>query len=188
MNPVASASLSTGRCTRRLILGLIVGTLLVPQMATAADSLAVLAYVDSKGKTRTVEIELKTGPVESKDTRTPVERWTLSAGDTLKTSGTPASREVVLFTAGDGEPRQLCTVEVRYYPAGENRFRPLYQIMERIAVVRVGDSWKPVPLGNGDPMLIELPGSGLPNPDGFSERLEFGIPQAAVGIVGWEVR
>src|SRR3990172_7556567 len=186
MNPVPSPPGPTGRFTHRAFLGILVGAFLAPQIATAADALAVLGFVDAKGKTRTVEVEDKTGPAESKETRIPVDRWVLSAGDTLKSASTPMPRELVLFTAGDGEPRPLCTVEVRYYPAGDHRFRPLYRLQDRITVARVGASWKPVPLGTGDPLLTEMPESGLPNPDGYAEKIIFGIPQATVAIIGWE--
>lgn len=188
MNPVTSRSSPTGRFLHRAFVGLLVGAFLTPASATAADSLAVLGFVDAKGKARTVEVEAKTGPAESKETRTPVDRWILSAGDTLKSASTPMPRELVLFTAGEGEPRPLCTIEVRYYPADDNRFRPLYRLQDRITIARDGGSWKPVPLGTGDPLLTELPGSGLPNPDGYAEKLVFGIPQAAVAIIGWNVR
>jgi hypothetical protein len=193
MNPVASSSGPTGRSVtgrflHRVFLGLVAGAILAPPIATAADSLAVLGFVDAKGKARTVEVADKTGPAESKETRTPVDRWVLSAGESLNSASAPMPRELVLFTAGDGEPRPLCTVEVRYYPAGSNHFRPLYRLQDRITIARVGASWKPVPLGTGDPLLTELPDSGLPNPDGYAEKLVFGIPQATVAITGWEVR
>lgn len=188
MNPITSPSGPTGRFLCRAFLGLVAGTFLAPPIATAADALAVLGFVDAKGKARTVEVADKTGPAESKQTRTPVDRWVLSAGDRLKSASTPMPRELVLFTAGEDKPRPLCTVEVRYYPAGNNRFRPLYRLQDRITIARDGGSWKPVPLGTGDPLLTELPESGLPNPDGYAEKLVFGIPQATVAIIGWQVR
>ncbi len=172
----------------RAILGLCTAVLVAPSSAAAADSLAVLGFVDAKGKNRTVEIEAKTGAAESKDTRTPVDQWTLGPGDALKSASTPLPRELVLFTSGDGEPRPLCTVEVRYYPAGDNKFRPLYRLHDRITIVRDGGAWKPVSLGTGEPLLTELPGSALANPDGYSEKLVFGVPESTVAIIGWEVR
>lgn len=179
---------STGGFVFRAVFGLCAAVLVTPPFVLAADSLAVLGFVDAKGKSRTVEIEAKTGAAESKDTRTPTVQWTLNRGDALKSASTPLPRELVLFTSGDGEPRPLCTVEVRYYPAGENKFRPLYRLQDRITIARDGGTWKPVPLGTGEPLLTELPGSALPNPDGYSEKLVFGVPDSAVAIVGWEVR
>jgi hypothetical protein len=188
MNPVATLFYPVNRRTRGVVAALIAGALLAPQPTLAADALAVLGFVDAKGKTQTVEVERKSGLVSSKATRIPVDRWTLIPGDTLKTAGTPAPRELVLYTASDGDPHPLCTIEVRYFAVGGDRFRPLYRIQDRISVAREGDSWKPVPLGTGDPLLVELPGSGLPNPDGYSDKLVFGIPQATVAIGGWLVR
>lgn len=187
MHSAPISLLPSGRLVRRAILGFVAAVWLAP-VTMAADSLAVLGFVDAKGKARTVKIEARTGPAESKDTPTPVDQWTLGAGDILKSTTTPLPRELVLFTAGDGEPRPLCTVEVRYYPAGDNKFRPLYHLQDRITIARDGGAWKPVPLGTGDPLLTELPGSALPNPDGYSEKLVFGVPESTVAIIGWEVR
>lgn len=157
--------------------------------AQAADALATLAFPNAKGKIEEVEIELKAGAHDSaKQTGLPVVKWALLPGDTLKAVSPPPDRELVLYAVDTPAPRLLCIVSVRYYPADTNHYRPFYRIQDRMTVTRVHGRWEPIPLGTGDPALTELPESPLPTPDGYRERLAFGLPNATLAIAGWEVR
>jgi hypothetical protein len=155
----------------------------------AADALATLAFINAKGKIEKVEIELKAGKFDStKQTGLPVTKWALLPGDALKTNTPPSDRELVLYATGDAGPALLCIVSVHYYPAGNNQYQPQYRIQDRMTVTRVNGHWNTIPLGTGNPELTELPESPLPNPDGYRDRLAFGLPNASLAIAGWEIR
>ncbi len=155
----------------------------------AADALANLAFINAKGKIEKVEIELKAGAHDSaKQTGLPVVKWALLPGDTLKAASPPPDRELVLFAVDTPGPRLLCIVSVHYYPAGNNHYQPYYRIQDRMTVTRVNGRWNAIPLGTGNPELTELPESPLPNPDGYRDRLAFGLPNATLAIAGWEIR
>lgn len=147
--------------------------------------LMVLEYVES-GKTRRTEISSRIGAYVAPRTGQAPASWRIRAGEAVS-GGAPPEHEVEFLRRENGTLEALCIVRVKYFRA-QGLWQPAYRLDETPLFVRDGSGWRPLPTPSGNPALIQLLGSTLPNAEGYYPQLEFSLSTGSSAIDSWVVR
>lgn len=119
----------------------------------------------------------------------PQERWRITPGHRFPASAPrPSDRVVSLYQGEAAAHTLLALVHVRYYRDAEGRWTPHFQLVEEPLVRRQNGRWQPYTTARGNPLLLVLTGTSLPNAEGFYPELEFGFSVGQVTIDAWAVR
>lgn len=182
---------------RLLLLGglvLAAGALPATAIATEEDEeetppLLVLQYLSG---TRHVDVPVpyRAGYALSPARGRPQDRWRILPGHRFPSSTPrPSDRVVSLYQGEAAAHTLLALIHVRYYRDAEGRWTPHFQLVEEPLVMRREDGrWQPYTTARGQPLLLVLTGTGLPNAEGFYPELEFGLSVGQVTIDAWAVR
>ena len=156
--------------------------------AAKVPVLVLFEYVED-GKTVQTKIEAKSGVVESKDKGKPREKWSIRAGDAIKSDVRPADRVVNFYKTTGGENMLLFMVKARYYQREDGMWVPQFQLNEEPLVARgPGGTWKALSVIQGVPSLIVQSGTALPNAEGYMASLELGFTTGTMPIDAWLVQ
>ena len=170
-----------------LIAALIPAMLGAVPVAQAKESALVVLQAPAGVKLKPTPIRDRVGKFPSPVAGKPQSSWILARGDARKSPGPPPDRVVRLYHSVDKKLVLLCTLQVQYSPHN-GKWIPAYRIEERFVLMRDGKHVKPLPSGMGEPDLVVITGTSLPNVHGFYSRLAFNLPARRVTIDAWEVQ
>ena len=180
-------------CSRRRhgsVAAAIVAALLmsfIPALHAASTPVILLLEHADADKTVQTKIEAKDGLVVSPDKGKPRAKWTIRAGDALKSEVQPGDRNVGFYQGAENQTTLLFIVKVRYYRDPAGRWVPQFQLNDEPLVVRENGRWKPLATP-GVAGLIAQTGTALPNAEGYFTSLEFGFTTGPASIDAWQVR